>query len=733
MTTRQRFFCGFLILAMLALPGGADSLLGLAGVEVADDAIVGLHYDGVDYVVADGDLGLGVTSRWYIPNDTGNVTLWAEGDPSPEATVAGTSHPKEGEVGSQADNFLFSIPDGTSLSSLDGIDYQETLFTTPRDTFFLFERGGDDVGIWQAIHADGTLGPEVAFDESANGGPYADTGVAVNGQNAYGVVFKTDAPAWGVRISASGHDTLSISTPAPRTLQVRKVTELEAAAETARAGDIIVLAKGRYNLRGQIPIRSGVTYRGTGGGLTVIDGNHRTRAFVAWGDRTHNNTDENPNDSGPKGWVLEGLTLESCMADGNDIFDYAGVAFALQYDFSEIDWNGDWVLDLDEAAAGVPAIRLAGPDGIVPSGDDDIHRFEAMDADGDGKLSEMELDEQMTRTEVEFPDESRDGGALVVDNGAEGTVRDCLFLENHTRPEGGDGGAIVIAGLSVLTVEDCQFDGNYAVAHDGLVKDRLDGDGGHITVQTDSASAVTPGSTLIAHGCDFLNGRVEDDGGAIHAGAVGTVVRLDACWLEGNRAADDGTVLCVDHPLCHELTVTNCVFAYNSATYDSDMMCQVKRNARFVNCSFVSNSQGDQAIIENTAEIADTDNDSVNDEFADATLVINCLFANNIVGDGHQVLRANSDQFTVAPTNCLFSGNRRWNTQDAPNIRKLYITEVDSVEADPRLDDTLLPGPGSPAIDGGVDPLAWGIELLTDFSGNARPQGSAYDIGADEQ
>ena len=52
-----------------------------------DEAIVGLHYEGVDYVVADGALDLGVTSRWYIPSDTGTATLWVEGDPAPTATV----------------------------------------------------------------------------------------------------------------------------------------------------------------------------------------------------------------------------------------------------------------------------------------------------------------------------------------------------------------------------------------------------------------------------------------------------------------------------------------------------------------------------------------------------------------------------------------------------------------------------------------------------------------------
>ena len=44
---------------------------------------------------------------------------------------------------------------------------------------------------------------------------YENTGVNVGGQNAWGVVFTTDAPVAGVRIAASGHDTLSISTPIP--------------------------------------------------------------------------------------------------------------------------------------------------------------------------------------------------------------------------------------------------------------------------------------------------------------------------------------------------------------------------------------------------------------------------------------------------------------------------------------------------------------------------------------
>jgi hypothetical protein len=156
---------------------------------------------------------LGTTTRWYVLD--GVETLWAKGDLTPAATVSGTSNPKDGDVGSKADNFNFTLDGSTDISSIDGIDLQETIFPSLTDTIFLFERGGNDTGTWQAIYADGSLEESVAFLKAGDGGPYADTGIDVNGQNAYGVVFKTSVPVQGVRITASGHDTLSISAPAP--------------------------------------------------------------------------------------------------------------------------------------------------------------------------------------------------------------------------------------------------------------------------------------------------------------------------------------------------------------------------------------------------------------------------------------------------------------------------------------------------------------------------------------
>jgi hypothetical protein len=199
----------FFTVGAVTASAGADSLSGLSDVTVVDGEIISFRFEGTEYIVEEGVVSLGTTTRWYIVD--GVEILWEEGDPvPPEAPTVPdpSSNAKIGDVGSKADNFLFTLNGSTNISSIDGINFQETVFPFLTNTFFHFERGGNDTGTWQAILADGSLGPPLEFSGAAD---YADTGVSVNGQNAYGVVFKTDIPVMGVRIIAEGHDTLSIS------------------------------------------------------------------------------------------------------------------------------------------------------------------------------------------------------------------------------------------------------------------------------------------------------------------------------------------------------------------------------------------------------------------------------------------------------------------------------------------------------------------------------------------
>jgi hypothetical protein len=519
----------------------------------------------------------------------------------------------------------------------------------------------------------------------------------------------------------------------PVTIPVDPNSDLAAANESAKAGDTIEFAEGTYNITSQIIVKDGVTYKGAGPGLTIIDGNDTTRAFAAWGDRSYNEGNENLNDSGPKGWVIEGMTIQNCVADANDRFSFTGSAFDMNDVFAENDADGSGGLNPEEANADSDGIRLPGPDGEEGTEDDDLHRFEHMDTDGNGELSQEELLAQIAVSEEEFPYENRDGGAVFLGNQASGTIQYCDFVTNYTPVEGDDGGAITVSGLSVLTVIDCWFDGNYACSPTGISEEGADGDGGHIKVQGNSESALTPGTTLIAKQCVFLNGRAEDDGGAIKSTGVGGVVSLDSCRFEGNTCWDNGTVLQFAGNAQNEVTVTNCIFVNNITKADNspDRMIETKRNSKFINCTFVDNIQEDQDLIYNNANIEDIDGDGVDDEMADVTQVVNCLFVNNVVGNGDDVLGSRNNDFSISAKNCLFFGNTLQNGNDADNTQR-PAEESGSVMADPLLDAEYVPGEGSPAIDAGIDPATVDVTLLNDYNGVVRPQGSAYDIGAIE-
>jgi hypothetical protein len=382
-------------------------------------------------------------------------------------------------------------------------------------------------------------------------------------------------------------------------------------------------------------------------------------------------------------------------------------------------------------------LRLPGPDANEPTADDDLHRFAHIDTDASGELSLPELDAQVLLREDEFGDESGDGGALSADNGAVGTIADCAFLNNHTPAEGDgdDGGALNITGLAVVTVNDCLFEGNYACSPDSNAIEGSDGDAGHIKIQGGSASALTPGTTLLANRCIFRNGNASDDGGAIQSSAVGNVMRIDRCWFEGNTSWDNGNVLQFSDTEQNEATVTNCIFVNNVAKADNspDRMIETNRNSKFVNCTFVGNHVSDEDIIYNNANTADTDGDGVGDETADVTQVVNCLFANNTFGadaGNDHVLSSRNASFAINAVNCLF-----FNNLEADGTTLMAVTnrtQAGSVTTDPLLDANYAPGAGSPAIDAGADPATVGVTVTADYNGVARPQGTAYDIGAHE-
>ena len=101
------------LVAALTAVSHADSLAGLPDMTAADDAITSLTYDGQQFVVADGDLMLGETTRWWV-DPTGNEIFWDPADPATDppqspAPVAGTSDAEVGELAAGAATFCCGL------------------------------------------------------------------------------------------------------------------------------------------------------------------------------------------------------------------------------------------------------------------------------------------------------------------------------------------------------------------------------------------------------------------------------------------------------------------------------------------------------------------------------------------------------------------------------------------------------------------------------------------------
>ena len=170
----------------------AGMVTGFSAVTVDDSSDPGtvtltdLTYNGVTYTSA--QFIFGTTTRFY-DSETGSTEVWTEGTgvPGNIVNVPGSSSPKAGDVGSHGDNALWLTEgDGPDISSLDALPYQETLFSSPVNVVFVFERGGNDDGTIIPILVGGGLGMPSTL--TGPGDPYALIG-NYSGQNDHGYVF----------------------------------------------------------------------------------------------------------------------------------------------------------------------------------------------------------------------------------------------------------------------------------------------------------------------------------------------------------------------------------------------------------------------------------------------------------------------------------------------------------------------------------------------------------------
>ena len=592
-----------------------------------------------------------------------------------------------------------------------------------------------------------------------------------------------------------------------RVLTVEPDGDIAAANAIAEPGDTIEIAEGTYVLMSQIAVKDGVTYRGAGAGLTVIDGNNVTRAFVAWGDRgaTDGQVDANgvgiPNLTGPKDWVLGGLTIQDCVADAANRQDILSAARDLLNNYT----GAPYTLETAQAENGGITSNPEWFEILSGGADDDLTDAELqayLDTNPPGSAGHLVVNDTM----------DTGGGALILRNGAAGAVQNCSFLNNQAPLNSGDGGAMMTGNTgTALTIDSCEFVGN-----------SCDDGGGALRVSSNSTCTITgttftgnqaigdsadggaimianSGTTLAIDNCEFNGNSCVDGGGAIRLGGntsvrtitgstfVGNYITGDGgdggavkcdgddstyvltdCSFIGNTAMDDGGAVRYNPDRC-EVTVTNCAFIGNGKDADGnpvgddggawhtgdddagpvtfenclfadnacvdDRIIEVKAAFAFLNCTFVGNEPGDEALIGVRGRDWDSTGDGEDDMTTDDSIIANCLFINNTLLSNKEIIGdTRNDVFAPTVINCLFFGNldqngdpainADGNSTEAGTIDVGAVTDAMEIVVDPLGDYHLVVG--SPAIDASDPDTA----TEADIEGTAAE--GARDVGAYE-
>jgi len=322
----------------------------------------------------------------------------------------------------------------------------------------------------------------------------------------------------------------------------------------------------------------------------------------------------------------------------------------------------------------------------------------------------------------------RDGGAVFVQGVT--TVTNGLFQNNQCAGSACEGGGL--NARDVLTVNNSVFMSNTAQSGGGGlygVKTTLTGSifqGNQCVGSFCSGGALLNVNELILSATQFISNTSQGDGGAVFADQPTTLTKV---VFLGNTCTSS---TCVGGGLYAEKTlrVNDTQFIHNTASQGGGLYHSNSGNARIVNTLFAGNiatstlgaammlaSPSRVEVIQTTIASPIAIGGSAIHVLIGTVSVTNTIIANHTIGISNTAGTVNQDY------NLFFS--------NGSNTAGAVSGGVHSAAGDPKFlnaasDDYHL-GPGSAAIDAGAN-----AGVTTDFDGEARPQGSGFDIGFDE-
>jgi len=271
------------------------------------------------------------------------------------------------------------------------------------------------------------------------------------------------------------------------------------------------------------------------------------------------------------------------------------------------------------------------------------------------------------------------GGGLLINEGNGVSISQCTFSNNHADSMGS--GMCIWQPEGIISIEDTIFSGNT-----GYSTSRAAGGGFY-------ASLVHTGETDLYVNRATFNDNQAGSGACIYIYRQGggdiSYTSLNNLVLYGNTPYFTGT----NGSLLHVQASTNYDFVANHLTASN-------------------NSAQTFLYVDDPDSTGETSTVTINNTIIDS-------FTNAFAGDQNSL-----GAILINYNNVLVNNATNLETTVYGNPT---FNAGESIFGDPKLDATYHLTKGSPAIDAGID-----VGTTTDIDGDARPQGSGYDIGADE-